>query len=126
MRIYVKKELEDFNGKPIYAREEVPGGDPAPVAKLGELIIESLIRRNIQSDQTLTIEAKERMWNLARRVQKGLDDDDNEMGLVDMPIEDISFIRKRVGQTHVTAIVGPCIEAMNWVPKAIPLEVAKD
>jgi hypothetical protein len=115
MRIYVKKELEDFNGKPIYTGENAPGEDPAPVAKLGDLIIESLIRRNLQTDQSLTIEAKERIWNLAKRIKNALDSND-EMGAVELPIEDISFIRKRVGQTHVTAIVGPCVEAMNWIP----------
>lgn len=106
MKLFVNKKLFDHKGEVIKAE-----GANGPAALLGTLCVNALLAET-QQDQNADFKAKMHKWNLSRQIQKGLEDEADD-AFVEMPIEDMDLIKKRIGMIFPTAICAPVIHALE-------------
>jgi len=105
VKINVGKHLNDFEGKPIMS------GDQAEQfhAQLGHIISVALLT-DTQSDQSEPGGKKFHRWQLAKGVKNALESDEKEMNV---NIEDLDLIKKRIGMVFQTRVLGPAFEALE-------------
>lgn len=110
MKLYIHRNLKDHRGLEILEDEQ-----SGLQASLGKVCISALLADTIQ-DQNAGMPEKVRKWQLARLLQKNLDDlvNDGTDQFVEMPQEDIEFIKKRIGLAFKTGIVGPACHALDY------------
>lgn len=106
MKLFVNKKLFDHKGDVIKA-----DGANGPAALLGTLCVNALLAET-QADQSAEFKTKMHKWNLSRQIQKGLEDTADD-AFVEMPIEDMDLIKKRIGMIFPTALCAPIIHALE-------------
>jgi len=107
MKLFVNRKLFDHKGELITqdgAKNSVP-------VLLGQLCVNALLAET-QADQNADFAAKMRKWNLSRQIQKGLEDKE-DLASVELPIEDLDLIKKRIGTILPTALCAPVINAIE-------------
>lgn len=98
MKIDFNTELTDLDGKPI--RES--GADDAGNATLGFIAIQACLG-SMKGDEEMSGEEKLKLYQIASKIADGR----KKKTAVDMPIEDVTEIKSRVGRMFTPAIVGP-------------------
>lgn len=97
----------DFNFVPtdIQTGEPIKMGDVTNSdATLAKLCVQAL-GAVVPGDQDMSAEDKVRAWTLGGKIVKG--------GVVEVSVEEISLLKKRVGKLYGPFVVGPCHEALE-------------
>jgi len=108
MKLFINKKLFDHTGEVIKA----DGSANSPAAKLGEICTKALLAET-QQDQNADFAVKMRKWNIARSISKAIAEDGADDNFVELPVEDLDLIKKRIGTVYGTGIVGPAINALE-------------
>jgi hypothetical protein len=105
VKIQINKLLEDIEGKPIMS-----GDDKGQFqACLGHICVVALTTDSRQ-DENEPGGKKFHRWQIAKAIKKALE---NEQPSVELPVEDIELIKKRIGTIFQTKIMGPAYEAIE-------------
>ena len=107
MKLFVNRKLFDHKGD-LITQDGAKNGSPV---LLGQLCVNALLAET-QQDQSADFAAKMRKWNLSRQIQKGLEDKE-DLACVELPIEDLDLIKKRIGTILPTALCAPVINAIE-------------
>lgn len=106
MKLHIERVLTDLYGNSI----KTSNAEDAGQATLGEICVYALTT-DAQGDQTEPGNKKFHRWQLAKRIQHAIKQGD--VNAIDVPVEDVEVIKKRIASTYQTKIVGPAYEAIE-------------
>lgn len=103
MKLKVSQPIADLNG------EVINDGATNTPARLGDMCIGALTN-DAQSDQNEPGNKKFHRWTLAKRINTALKEGVDE---IEVPVEDLDLIKKRVAAIYPTKFVGPTYDAIE-------------
>lgn len=106
MKLHIERVLENFDGSPLLFGE---GQTQAP-AMLGVICVNALITDH-NDDANAPGEKKFHRWQLAKRIDKAMKAE--PVNAIDLPVEDIDLIKKRIAKIYQTRVVGPAYVALE-------------
>jgi len=105
MKLFVNKKIFDHKGDLILQEDGKAG------VKLGTCCVQALLH-DTQEDQNAEFSKKIHKWNVARSIQKAMDDEADD-AFVELPSEDFTLIKTRVGKSYGTKLVAPICNALE-------------
>ncbi len=106
MKLHIEKVLLGIDGEPLMFGE----GKEQASSMLGPICITALITDH-NDDANAPVEKKFHRWNLAKRIDKAMKE--KEVNPIDLPVEDIDLIKKRIARIYQTRVVGPAYVALE-------------
>lgn len=106
MKLHIERVLENFDGEPLMFGE---GKEQAP-SMLGPICVTALITDH-NDDANAPGEKKYHRWSLAKRIDKAMKVE--PVAAIDLPVEDIDLIKKRISKIYQTRVVGPAYVALE-------------
>ena len=109
MKLRIGEILHGIDGLPI---RKGPKDDDG-YASLGDICVQALTSDSRQ-DESEPGNKKFHRWQLARRIQKELREGVQDSALaIDVPVEDVEVIKKRIAMAFTTKILGPAFEIIE-------------
>ena len=105
MKLFIGRELKNLNGDIL----KNGNGPDATGITLGEVCVTALIT-DTQNDANSPSDKKFHRWNVARRIKKAID---SEIYTIDVPVEDVDLIKKRISVVFQTQTLGPAYDAIE-------------